>query len=297
MSEPLKRYNTSPLRYPGGKSRAARQIALYLPKDLKRLVSPFFGGGSFEFYCALELGIQVKAFDIFDILVNFWNEVIFNGENLSSELEKLEPTKEVYKEVKQRLQERFENKICGLNTLELARDYYFNWALSYGPMFLGWMAKIYEDKTRYARIINKLCNFYLDNKGVLRKNVGQVVCADFEKAFREYSNDFFYCDPPYYLGGNSKVFTGIYPSRNKPIHHKNFKHERLATLLKSHKKGFILSYNDCDFVRETYKDFKIVELKWQYSMGLGETRIGKNRRLSGNDNVKSSHELLIIKEA
>lgn len=61
LLEPLKRYNASPLRYPGGKSRAARQIALYLPKDLKRLVSPFFGGGSFEFYCALELGVLKYA--------------------------------------------------------------------------------------------------------------------------------------------------------------------------------------------------------------------------------------------
>ncbi|EDP6894091.1 DNA adenine methylase, partial [Campylobacter lari] len=46
-----------------------------------------------------------------------------------------------------------------------------------------------------------------------------------------------------------------------------------------------------------YKDFKILEPKWQYTMGQGETRVGKNRINRGDDtNIKKSHELLIIKE-
>ena len=70
----------------------------------------------------------------------------------------------------------------------------------------------------------------------------------------------------------------------------------MAQLLKEHKGGFILSYNDCSWVRVNYKDFKIVEVSWQYTMGQGETRIGKNRkeRNFDNNNVKHSHELLII---
>ena len=65
-----------------------------------------------------------------------------------------------------------------------------------------------------------------------------------------------------------------------------------------HRGGFILSYNDCSWVRNAYKDFKIIEVKWQYTMGQGETRIGKNRleRDYDNTNVKSSHELIIIGE-
>ncbi len=58
---------------------------------------------------------------------------------------------------------------------------------------------------------------------------------------------------------NPKMFKGIYPMRNFPIHHNGFKHEVLAHILKRHKRPFILSYNDCEFVRNAYKDFKNLE--------------------------------------
>ena len=67
-----KRYTKSPLRYGGGKSLAVGIIIEQFPNDIKRLISPFMGGGSVEIATAIELGIEVKAFDIFDILVNFW---------------------------------------------------------------------------------------------------------------------------------------------------------------------------------------------------------------------------------
>ena len=93
------------------------------------------------------------------------------------------------------------------------------------------------------------------------------------------------------------MFRGIYPQRNFPIHHNGFNHELLAKLLKAHEGKFILSYNDCGWVRDTYKEFKNLEPKWQYTMGQGETRIGKNRIERGDDNnIKQSHELLIIKD-
>jgi DNA adenine methylase len=49
-------------------------------------------------------------------------------------------------------------------------------------------------------------------------------------------------------------------------------------------------------VREAYKDFEIHEVKWQYTMGQGETRIGKVRsgRDYDKDNIKTSHEVLIV---
>ena len=49
--------NKSPLRYPGGKTRACKIIEQELLKrtditKYSRIVSPFFGGGSFEFLYA-----------------------------------------------------------------------------------------------------------------------------------------------------------------------------------------------------------------------------------------------------
>ena len=287
-----KRYTKSPLRYGGGKSLAVGLIISHFPNDIKRVISPFIGGGSVEVASALELDLEVKAFDIFDILVNFWQVLTANSQSLYDALCELEPDKETYERIKEELKKHYKNEVK-LDELTLARDYYFNFNLSYGPGFLGWMSKIYEDKTRYANMLTKLQDFGSNPKA---QNLN-VECASFESAFERYPSDFFYCDPPYFLTGDSKMFKGIYPMRNFPIHHNGFKHELLAECLHAHKGKFVLSYNDCEWVRSAYKDFKILEPKWQYTMGQGETRIGKNRIERGDtDNIKQSHELLIIKE-
>ncbi|WP_163499759.1 DNA adenine methylase [Helicobacter suis] len=282
-----KRYSKSPLRYGGGKSLAVGLILEYMP-DVKRVISPFMGGGSVEIACAMELGIEVRAFDIFDILVNFWQVLLKDKERLYEALLALEPCLEVYNTIKAELKAHYK-KECVLDSLTLARDYYFNFNLSYGPGFLGWMSKIYTDKKRYENALLKLKNFHAPSL--------RVECADFARVLLAYPTDFAYLDPPYFLEGDSKMFKGIYPMRNFPIHHNGFAHEKLAKLLKERPGPFILSYNDCSFVRETYKNFKIVELSWQYTMGQGETRVGKNRLERGDvGHVKKSHELLIIKE-
>ena len=173
------------------------------------------------------------------------------------------------------------------NKLNLAAHYWFNHNLSYGPGFLGWMSKIYEDPTRYERLVDKVRNFRC--KGL------SIACAPFQKSIPKHKNDFLYCDPPYYLEGDSQMFKGIYPQRNFPVHHKGFEHKTLRDLLYKHKGGFILSYNDCDTIRKWYKGFKVIEVKWQYTLGQGETRIGKNRLENGAYHyVKNSHELLIL---
>ncbi|PAF41196.1 restriction endonuclease [Helicobacter sp. 11S03491-1] len=285
---PYKRYCVSPIRYGGGKSLAVGFIIEHFPDDLDRVISPFMGGGSIEIACALDLGLEVKAFDIFDILVNFWQVLLQDSGRLYEALNQLQPTKDVYQQIKTELKNHW-NKEIVLDPMRLARDYYFNFNLSYGPGFLGWMSSIYEDKNRYLKALEKIKDFYLPRLS--------VECASFEIAFQKYPNDFFYLDPPYFLDGDSKMFKGIYPQRNFPIHHNGFDHQLLAGLLQKHNGKFILSYNDCQWVRETYKDFKILEPKWQYTMGQGETRIGKNRIQRGDThNIKTSHELLIIKE-
>jgi len=55
-----KRVCLSPLRYAGGKSKAVGMILENMPKlRNKRIVSPFFGGGSFEMCVSQELDIEV----------------------------------------------------------------------------------------------------------------------------------------------------------------------------------------------------------------------------------------------
>ncbi len=282
-----KRYLGSPLRYAGGKSLAVGHVVERIPDNLDRMVSPFIGGGSVEIACANELGIQVQGYDVFDILTNYWKVQLQSPVELAERISKWKPTKAAYAQVKERLKAHWKAEKRIADPLELAARYWFNHNLSYGPGFLGWMSKIYEEPDRFERLLDKARDFRCPDM--------RVAHGSFEATIPRHRRDFLYCDPPYYLDGDSKMFRGIYPQRNFPVHHKGFDHERLRDLLYEHEGGFILSYNDCKAIREWYADFRIVEVEWQYTLGQGETRIGKNRIENGTKNhVKASHELLIV---
>ena len=117
---------------------------------------------------------------------------------------------------------------------------------------------------------------------------------DFKSVIVKHPNDFLFLDPPYYLGEKSKMFKGMYPNCNFAIHHNKFEHESMRDLLKKHKGGFLITYNNCPTIKEWYKEYKQVYPEWQYTYGQGETRIGDNRKEGRNDNKKESHEIFII---
>lgn len=283
-----KRYVGAPIRYAGGKSLAVGLIVELIPDDTERIISPFLGGGSVEVACAVELGLPVLGYEIFDILVNYWQVQLSNPQILYKKLLKFKPDRDGFKEVKDRLKLHWKGE-KKLGKYDLAAYYYFNSNTSYGPHFLGWPSSVYLQPKRYQKMLEKVRNFRADNM--------QVECASFEKTMPKHKNDFLYCDPPYYLDGDSKTFVGMYPHRNFPIHHKGFNHELLRDLLMDHKGGFVLSYNDCSTIREWYKDFNMIAPSWQYTFSQGDTRIGINRLNDNNGSyIKKSHELIIWKD-
>ena len=294
----------TPIRYAGGKSRAYDFISSYIPfwPRPKRIISPFMGGGSLEVRWAHEMGIKVEAFDVFDVLVNYWQHQINNPKQLYDILKGLEPTKEQYDEIKDTLlhwdkvQDMFKDwktDYYDRNSKPLddelgAAYYWFNHNLSYGPMFLGWFSSIYLKKeSLYENSLKRVRDFSCPNLSVKQ--------SSFDKVIPNYKKDFIYADPPYYMekSEDNKMFKAIYPNSNFALHHLHFDHELLRDQLHSHEGKFLLSYNDCDWVRENYKGFKFKTPEWAYSYGQGETRIGKNKK---NNDPKQSHEILIIKE-
>jgi len=296
--------NKTPIRYAGGKTRAIKHIIPYFPKDLKNVISPFMGGGSLEVYLT-NLGINVHGFDIFKPLVTFWDEMINNNENFVNFLKTIEPTSDNYKIVKDKLlnweytQEMlkdwktdfyFRDNPIKLTNVEIATYYYFNHNTSYGPGYLGWASSVYLNQDKWNKMISDISKF--DGSKL------QVSQSDFSSVISGHPNDFIYLDPPYFMGKDSdnKMHAAIYPMKNIAVHHDGFNHELLRDLLHSHKGKFIMSYNNCETIREYYKDFRLEYPSWNYSMGNGETRIGENRIREGIVNHKESHEILIIKE-
>ena len=294
----------TPIRYAGGKSRAYDFISSYIPfwPRPKRIISPFMGGGSLEVKWAHEMGIQVEAFDVFDVLTNYWQHQIHHPKRLYDILKGLEPTKEQYDEIKDILlhwdkvqnmfkdwkTDYYDRKSESLDDELGAAYYWFNHNLSYGPMFLGWFSSIYLKKeSLYDNSIERVRDFNCPNLSVKQ--------SSFDKVIPNYKKDFIYADPPYYMekSEDNKMFKAIYPNSNFALHHIHFDHELLRDQLHSHEGKFLLSYNDCEWVRENYKGFKFKTPEWAYSYGQGETRIGKNKK---NNDPKQSHEILIIKE-
>jgi len=279
-----KRVALSPIRYAGGKSLAVGHVIELLPDSIKKVISPFFGGGSIEIAMSKELDLEVIGYDIFDILCNYWKFQIERPKLLYERLRELKPNKTTFEKIRLVLKDVWKKKIK-LDPLTLATYFVYNFNLSYGPGFMGWSAKIYLNDIRYKRMIENIRDFEPKNL--------KVECADFQNVIKKYPNDFLYCDPPYYIGKDSKMFKGIYPMRNIPVHHNEFPHEILRDLLKNHKGGFILSYNNCPTIREFYKEFQQFFPQWQYTMGQGETRIGLNRKNSNRSHIKESHEIII----
>jgi len=294
----------TPIRYAGGKSRAYDFISSYIPfwPRPKTIVSPFIGGGSLEVRWAHEMGINVVGYDVFNVLVNYWQHQLSNPKGLYDILKGLEPTKEQYDEIKDillhwdKVQELFKNwktdhydrESRELDDLLGAAYYWFNHNLSYGPMFLGWFSSIFMKKeSLYQNSIERVRDFNVPNL--------EVNCGSFDETIVAHTNDFLYCDPPYFMekSEDNKMFKAIYPNSNFAVHHNHFDHEKLRDLLHSHNGQFILSYNDCEWVRENYKGFEFKTPEWNYSFQAGETRVGKNRQ-DGNLK-KDSHEILIMK--
>lgn len=299
-----KRLLISPLRYAGGKSKAIGLILENLPKlKEKKIISPFIGGGSFELCASQELDIEVIGYDIFGMLVNFWNVLINNKDDFITELKKFNINKDEFtynrhvllnywdkikpKDLNYKTKKKVELKEDDLTLLDndkimQAVYYYYNMTLSYGPMFLGWPSSNEIKKDKFERRINKLEKLNLKNL--------KVECLDFEEVILKHKEDFIFLDPPYYLDGDSKMFKGMYPNCNFAIHHNNFNHKKMCELLKNHTGGFLITYNNCSTIREWYKDYKFEYPEWQYTYGQGETRIGKNRKKDDKEDDKDNND-------
>jgi site-specific DNA-adenine methylase len=72
----------------GDKSLAVGIINM--PGGIKKTITLFFGCDSVEIVCAKELNISgIVGYDIFDLLVNFWNVRINNPKELANSLKNL----------------------------------------------------------------------------------------------------------------------------------------------------------------------------------------------------------------
>lgn len=243
----------SPLRYPGGKSRGVEFITQFFPENLESLLSPFLGGGSIELAVASK-GTKVYGYDVFAPLVEFWQSLINRPYELAENVEKYFPlSKEKFYEL-QLTQTKFATKI------ERAAVYYvLNRSSFSGSTLSGGMS---PDHPRFTESsIERLRDFFNPNITVKK--------ADFNQSLAAYPSMFTYLDPPYLIKSS------LYGRKGSA--HKDFDHEGLAAILRQRER-WIMSYNDCEEIRNLYSGHSFVIPNWKYGMS----------------NDKSSKEILIF---
>jgi DNA adenine methylase len=238
--EVLKDYPRSPLRYPGGKSRAVKSIYAVIPKEEKTLCSPFLGGASLELACTTRM--EVYGSDIFQPLVTFWDVLLKEPEKLITSVEKYYPlsSKKFYN-----LQKIYRTLT---DEVELAAAFFvLNRASFSGTTASGGMSPGHPRFTHSA--IERLRKFSVSNF--------HVECADYQDVIPKHENDFLYLDPPYMNG------QALYGDRGST--HKGFDHKALAELL-GKRDRWIMSYNDCEEIRNLYPKNNILTVDWIYGM-------------------------------
>lgn len=266
LNVPIKRkqsqpYLRSPLRYPGGKSRAVSQILEIIPPELDELCSPFFGGGSIELACVSQ-GVKVSGYDGFEPLVNFWQVLLEDAEALAKLVEEYHPLTRT----------RFyalQKQYFGISerTAQAATFFALNRSSYSGTTLSGGMSL--EHKRFTPSSIKRLADFGADNLTVEH--------ADFRESIPKHSDKFLYLDPPY---ANGEKLYG-----NRGDMHEDFDHNALADIILD-RPGWVLSYNDCDMIRELYRDNHFVPAEWAY--GMNNSRLSNEVIILSQDYIQVS---------
>jgi len=82
----------TPLRYPGGKSRACEKMGPYFPdlRNYEQFREPFLGGGSVAIYITKKYpNLDIWVNDLYEPLVNFWQQLQMFGVDLKDKLVEL----------------------------------------------------------------------------------------------------------------------------------------------------------------------------------------------------------------
>ncbi|MDC0142042.1 DNA adenine methylase [bacterium] len=260
--------NKSPLRYPGGKTRACKKLDAIFTKyfnqqEITTIISPFFGGGSFEFYLQQIHGYTILANDAFNPLANFWHVCKTNKTELCKQLIsrlKTPVTKEDFHQYRAQIQK---------TTDELTSAFYYfilNRCSFSGATLCGGFSKQASEgrftKSSVDRInALDLTQFQISNQNfdTFLGHVLPPLRAEGGSGGASPSHICIFLDPPYYLEKKSKLY-----GKGGDMHI-NFDHMQLFNAIKD-KKGWFMTYNDCEFIRDLYKDFIILEENWSYGM-------------------------------
>lgn len=250
----------------GGKKALRSLIYQRMPKEFGRYVEVFGGGGwvlfgkppgaDMEVYndfnadlanlfrCVKERPfallkelnfLPLNGRDEFNVLKKYLEKEEFTSEYLREELELAQQNLSgpQFEEIKAILMES-----AVMNDVKRAAAFFKLIRYSYGSGCTSYGCQPFD--------IRK--TFHLIWSGSRRLKDTVIENKDFEALIRQYDRDnaFFYCDPPYF------ETEGHYA-----VEFRREDHARLRDTLAGCQGKWLVSYNDCEYIRELYKDYQI----------------------------------------
>ena len=233
----------TPLRYPGGKSRAAAQLYNWFPIDIKEYREPFCGGASMALYFSqLHPDVPVWINDKYFYLYNFWIQLQEDGDRLS----------DVCYAIKQEH-----------NTIDLAKELFIrskeeiSSADPFRQAVLFWVLNkcSYSGLTENSAFSQSASqqNFTLRGAAKLKQykdliSHWEITNLDYEEVMQpDNDNTFCFLDPPYKIGS--------YLYGTNAEMHKDFDHKRFAEVCKKCPNDWMVTYNVDEEIEKMFGDF------------------------------------------
>lgn len=221
----------------GGKKLLRKQILEQFPdqETYDRYVEVFGGAGWILFSKDKHANLEVFN-DVNGNLINLYRCVKYHCGELQRELEWMCTSREQLFDCMDQI------NVGGLTDIQRAAGFYVMIKNSFGTDLrsFGVRGRDWNNAVQYMSEVQKRLN-----RVVIENN-------DFQQILKTYdrSGTLFYLDPPYYEAEK------YYPDRFNPEDHK-----RLFESLCGIKGKFILSYNDCQEIRDLYTDYTITSVE------------------------------------
>ncbi|HQF42163.1 MAG TPA: DNA adenine methylase [Ignavibacteriaceae bacterium] len=262
----------SPLRYPGGKSKAIDPISKLIP-NFKEFREPFVGGGSVFIY--LKQKFSSKTFwinDIYTNLYHFWSEC---KENPNKLIESILEFRSKYPDGKE-LHRFLLANINSFDKIKKAAAFFiFNRITFSGTTESGGFSQ--------AAFHKRFTESSIERVKALSKILinTRITNLDYEEVISNAGDDvFLFLDPPYYSATKSALY-----GKNGNLH-KTFDHERFANVIKQTKHKWLITYDDSKYIRNL---FSFANIKtWDLTYGMrnvskDSNQIGKELFISNYD--------------
>ena len=263
----------SPLRYPGGKSRAVKTIAKLIP-DFDEFRDPFLGGGSVFIYAKQRY--PTKKFwvnDIYFELYKFWEMAQKDVNSLIDKIYEWREKFPVGKELHQFLNKNIET----FNDTERAAAFFIYNRITFSGTSLsgGFSEHAFTGRFTESSIqrLNKFAEVIKDSK---------ITNLDYEEVVNaKGKNVFVFLDPPYYSATKSALY-----GKNGNLH-KGFDHERFANVMQKCSHKWLITYDDSKFIRELFSFANITT--WNLTYGM--RNVNENSDQNGKELFISNYNI------